>query len=294
MLYMTVQRRWTRILVAIAGSFIYSLGMNYFITPAGLYSGGFLGIGQIIRTLLVQYGGMDFGDLDISGLIYFALNIPVYLLAFRSISGHFGLKSLLCTVCNTIFLSVLIPPAQPILYDVLASSILGGILCGAGIGIMLYDGGSSGGTDILGVYLLKKFPRISVGKINMGFNFAVYAVCAVLFSPQVAIYSIIYSVFAALITDRLHQQNIAVMALVFTKRKDDTLRVFVTERLHRSVTYWPATGAYQNSETDIMCICLSKYELEELRHALQEIDPDAFVVVQEGIQIHGNYKTRLH
>lgn len=294
MLYLTVQRRWTRILVAIAGSFIYSLGMNYFITPAGLYSGGFLGIGQIIRTLLVQYAHMDFGSVDISGLIYFALNIPVYLLAFRSISGHFGIKSLLCTVCNTIFLSVLIPPAQPILYDVLASSILGGILCGAGIGIMLYDGGSSGGTDILGVYLLKKFPRISVGKINMGFNIGVYLVCAVLFSPQVAIYSIIYSVFAALITDRLHQQNIAVMALVFTKRKDDALRVFVTETLHRSVTYWPAVGAYQNSETDIMCICLSKYELEELRHALQEIDPDAFVVVQEGIQIHGNYKTRLH
>lgn len=294
MLYRTVQHRWTRILVAIAGSFIYSVGMNYFITPAGLYSGGFLGIGQIIRTLLTQYGGMDFGSIDISGLIYFALNIPVYLLAFRSISGHFGLKSLLCTVCNTIFLSVLVPPAQPILYDVLASSILGGILCGAGIGVMLYDGGSSGGTDILGVYLMKKFPRISVGRINMGFNICVYAVCAVLFSPQVAIYSIIYSVFAGLITDRLHQQNIAVMALVFTKRKDDTLRTFVTETLHRGVTYWPATGAYQNSETDIMCICLSKYELEELRQALQTIDPDAFVVVQEGIQIHGNYQTRLH
>ncbi len=91
-----------------------------------------------------------------------------------------------------------------------------------------------------------------------------------------AIYSIIYSVFCGLIVDRLHQQNIAVMAWVFSKRQDDALRDYVTGTLHRSVTYWPATGAYQNSETNVMCICMSKYELEDFRHAMLEIDPDAF------------------
>lgn len=293
MLYSTVQHRWTRIILALVGSFIYSVGINYFATPAGLYTGGFLGVGQIIRTLLVQNCGMDFGQFDVAGLIYFALNIPVYLLAFRSISGHFGVKSLLCTVCNTIFLSILTPPAEPILYDVLAASILGGIIAGAGIGLMLYDGGSSGGMDILGVYFLQKFPSVSVGKVNMGFNIALYVVCLLLFNVQVAIYSIIYSVFSGLIVDKLHQQNIAVMAWVFTKRKDAALREYVTTTLHRSMTYWDGTGAYQNNETEIFCICLSKYELEELRHALQTIDPEAFLVVQEGVQIHGNYKSRV-
>lgn len=293
MLYTTVQHRWTRIVLAVVGSLIYSVGINYFVTPAGLYTGGFLGVGQIIRTLLVQNCGMDFGGVDIAGLIYFALNIPVYLIAFRSISGHFGAKSLLCTVCNTIFLSVLVPPAEPILYDVLAASILGGIIAGAGIGLMLYDGGSSGGMDILGVYLLQKFPGVSVGKVNMAFNITLYIVCLLLFNVQVAIYSIIYSVFSGLIVDKLHQQNIAVMAWVFTKRKDNALRDYVTGKLHRSMTYWDGTGAYQNNETEIFCICLSKYELEELRHALQTIDPEAFLVVQEGVQIHGNYKKNI-
>ena len=290
MLYSTVQHRWTRLVLAVVGSLIYSVGINYFVTPAGLYTGGFLGVGQIIRTLLIQNCGMDFGNFDIAGLIYFALNIPVYLLAFRSISGNFGAKSLLCTVCNTFFLSVLVPPAEPILYDVLAASILGGIIAGAGIGLMLYDGGSSGGMDILGVYLIKKFPGVSVGKVNMTFNIMLYIVCLLLFNVQVAIYSIIYSVFSGLIVDKLHQQNIAVMAWVFTKRKDNALRDYVTEKLHRGMTYWDGTGAYQNSETEIFCICLSKYELEELRHALQTIDPEAFLVVQEGVHIHGNYK----
>ena len=293
MLYTTVQHRWTRIILAVVGSLIYSVGINYFVTPAGLYTGGFLGVGQIIRTLLVQNYGMDFGGVDIAGLIYFALNIPVYLIAFRSISGHFGAKSLLCTVCNTIFLSVLVPPAEPILYDVLAASILGGIIAGAGIGLMLYDGGSSGGMDILGVYLLQKFPGVSVGKVNMAFNITLYIVCLLLFNVQVAIYSIIYSVFSGLIVDKLHQQNIAVMAWVFTKRKDNALRDYVTGKLHRSMTYWDGTGAYQNNETEIFCICLSKYELEELRHALQTIDPEAFLVVQEGVHIHGNYKKNI-
>lgn len=288
MLYTTVQHRWTRILLAVAGSFIYSVGINYFVTPAGLYTGGFLGVGQIIRTLLTTNLGLHF-SFDIAGVIYFALNIPVYLLAFRSISGHFGLKSLLCTVCNTVFLSILVPPAEPILYDVLAASILGGMIAGAGIGLMLYDGGSSGGMDILGVYLLKKFPNFSVGKVNMAFNVALYVICLLLFNVQVAIYSIIYAVFSALIVDRLHQQNIAVMAWVFTKKKDAALRDYVTKTLRRSVTYWDGTGAYSNSETNILCICLSKYELEELRHAMHELDPDAFLVVEEGVHIHGNY-----
>lgn len=288
MLYTTVQHRWTRILLAVAGSFIYSVGINYFVTPAGLYTGGFLGVGQIIRTLLTTNLGLHF-SFDIAGVIYFALNIPVYLLAFRSISGHFGLKSLLCTVCNTVFLSILVPPAEPILYDVLAASILGGMIAGAGIGLMLYDGGSSGGMDILGVYLLKKFPNFSVGKVNMAFNVALYVICLLLFNVQVAIYSIIYAVFSALIVDRLHQQNIAVMAWVFTKKKDAALRDYVTKTLRRSVTYWDGIGAYSNSETNILCICLSKYELEELRHAMHELDPDAFLVVEEGVHIHGNY-----
>lgn len=129
MLYNTTRQRWARVALAVLGSLIYSIGINYFVTPAGLYSGGFLGVGQIIRTLLITNLGLNFGSLDVAGLIYFALNIPVYLIAFRSISGHFGIKSLLCTICNTAFLSLLTPPAEPILYDVLASSILGGHHC---------------------------------------------------------------------------------------------------------------------------------------------------------------------
>ena len=293
MLYNTTRHRGTRIALAVLGSLIYSVGINYFVTPAGLYTGGFLGVGQIIRTLLIPEVGLDFGSLDVAGLIYFALNIPVYLIAFRSISGHFGLKSLLCTVCNTAFLSLLTPPAEPILYDVLASSILGGMIAGAGIGLMLYDGGSSGGMDILGVYLMKKAPGMSVGRINMTFNTTLYIICLILFSPQVAIYSIIYSVFCGLIADRLHQQNIAVMVWVFSKRQDDALRDYVTGTLHRSVTYWPATGAYQHNETNVMCICMSKYELEDFRHAMLEIDPDAFLVTDEGVRVHGNYRAKI-
>ena len=115
MLYNTTRQRWARVALAVLGSLIYSIGINYFVTPAGLYSGGFLGVGQIIRTLLITNLGLNFGSLDVAGLIYFALNIPVYLIAFRSISGHFGIKSLLCTICNTAFLSLLTPPAEPIL-----------------------------------------------------------------------------------------------------------------------------------------------------------------------------------
>ncbi len=89
MLYSTVQHRWTRIILAVAGSFIYSVGISYFVTPAGLYTGGFLGVGQIIRTLLVQNCGMDFGQFDVAGLFRLEcsglfVGVPLHIRTFRS------------------------------------------------------------------------------------------------------------------------------------------------------------------------------------------------------------------
>ena len=80
MLYSSVQHRWTRIILAVVGSFIYSVGINYFVTPAGLYTGGFLGVGQIIRTLLVQDLGLTFGGLEHPCL---SDRIPIHIGAFR-------------------------------------------------------------------------------------------------------------------------------------------------------------------------------------------------------------------
>ena len=84
-----------KLLMAIFGTLAFSFGVNYFIVPIGLYNGGFVGIGQIVRTVLVQYAGMDFGDVDIAGLIYFLCNVPLFILAFHSLGRCFFIKTVI-------------------------------------------------------------------------------------------------------------------------------------------------------------------------------------------------------
>ena len=136
---------WKRNITAVVGMLIFSMGINFFIVPADLYNGGVLGVSQIIRTFLVRYLHLFSGSTDIAGIINMILNVPLFILAYFSISKNFFVKTLVCVVSQTLFLSVVPIPAKPIVADALSASIIGGIFGGAGIGIALRSGGSSGG-----------------------------------------------------------------------------------------------------------------------------------------------------
>ena len=114
-----------------------------------------------------------------------------------------------------------------------------------------------------------------------------------LFQPEIAIYSVIYNYFSAMVLDRMHQQNVSVEALIFTRDDQDKLARFIIEKLGRGVTYWNGVGAYTGTDLHVLCVCLSKYEIEELLHTVHTIDPHAFVTVQEGVRVHGNFQRKL-
>ena len=92
---------------------------------------------------------------------------------------------------------------------------------------------------------------------------------------------------------RSHQQNVSVKAMIFTKEDESALGRFVMDKLGRGVTWWNGTGAYTGQPVHVLFVCLSKYEIEELRHAVHAIDPHAFLVVQEGVQVDGNFHRKL-
>ena len=196
---------------------IFSMGINLFVVPAELYNGGVLGISQIIRTLLIRYAHLHFGSVDIAGLINLLFNIPLFFLAYRSVSKSFFVRTLICVVSQTMFLTVIPIPAIPLVEDTLTASLIGGIVAGAGIGIALQSGGSSGGMDILGVYYTKRRQDFSVGRLSLGVNLVIYLACALLFDITVVIYCIIYTAVSTLIMDRTHSQNISTEVFIFTK-----------------------------------------------------------------------------
>ncbi len=283
----------TRILTAAAGMLLFSFGVNSFIVPAGLYNGGLLGFSQIIRTVLVRYAHLDFGGMDVAGIINLLLNVPLFLLAYFSIGKGFFLRTVICVLSQTIFLTVIPVPAVPIVEDTLTASLIGGIIAGAGIGISLQSGGSSGGMDILGVYFTKKYQDFSVGKLNLGINLLIYTACALLFDIKVVIYCIIYTSINTLILDRTHTQNINTGVLIFTKEDPAKMSDYILVNLIRGVTYWEAEGGYTKEKTNIIFTVVSKHELAALRRKLKQIDPHAFLVSKENVGIDGKFEKHL-
>lgn len=292
MLYATLHNRWLRLAAAVFGELLSAAALNLFIVPLALYTGGLMGLCQVMNTLMAWFG-ISFGNYDVAGILYFLLNIPILLLAYKNLGRGLVIRTVICTVAYSLFYSVIPTPAAPILEDTLTSCLLGGILTGIGSGIVLTCGCSGGGLDIVGLCLSKRGSRFTVGKFSLGFNAVLYAACALLFSPAVAIYSIIYNYFSAMVLDRMHQQNVSVQAMIFTRGDERALAQFIIDKLGRSVTYWNGVGAYTGEAVHVLFVCLSKYEIEELRHTVHIMDPHAFLVFQAGVQIDGNFIRKL-
>lgn len=280
-----------RSLISIFGAFLYAAGINLFVVPAGLYTGGVMGVCQVIRTVLAEFFHLDFGNLDIAGIIYYIINVPIFIIAFTRLGRKFFAKTLITVTAITVFMSV-IPPVV-IVEDVMAACIVGGIVSGAGVGILLRMGSSGGGMDVVGVLLTKWKRDFSVGKVNLLVNLVLYGTCLFLFDVEVVVYSIIYAAVYSVAMDKMHTQNINVEVNVITKADTTALEKEVFQELGRGITKWSALGAYTYDRSHVLYIMLSKYEVNQLKTIIHKYDPNAFIVVNEGVSVDGNYLKKL-
>ena len=136
--------RWLKLCVGVLGALVVATSINLFVVPHGLYTSGLLGFCQLIRTILVQKLGLT-PAFDVAGILYLLLNIPLLLLAWKNLGRAFVVRTLICTVSCSVFLTVIPVPAEPIIEDLLTSCLLGGIVCGFAGGLILTCGCSSGG-----------------------------------------------------------------------------------------------------------------------------------------------------
>ena len=272
------------------GTFIFALGINIFVVPTGLYSGGFLGTAQIIRTVIEKLSGITF-SFDISGIISFALNIPLLLLVYKTVGKAFVFKTAFCLGFQTILLSVI--PIKPIIEDPLTACIIGGLLYGFGVGLILRNGGSSGGVDVIGMYFAKK-SKISVGRVNLTINVFVYVIAFILVRDiEKIIYTLIYAGISMIALDRMHIQNINSEVIIISQKNNAEIQEALMKEMRRGVSYWDGYGAYTGEGRRVLYIVVSKYELPNLHKIVARIDPKAFISVKNGVDITGNFEKRL-
>ena len=278
------------IIKMIIGSIMFCGAINTFVVPNGLYTGGMLGLSQLIRSIIIDVFKLNI-TFDFSGILYYLINVPLFYIAYKNLSKTFFFRTLIVISIHTILLTVI--PTISILDDKLTNVLVGALLSGSGIGMILSCGASSGGSDIIGLTLAKKNNELSVGKLGLILNIFIFSITGIMYGIQTMIYSIINSFIESLTIDKMHEQNICSTAFIFCKKNPKVLNNYIKNELGRDFTYWDAKGGDDDSRTYIIYTALSKYELIKLERKIKESKFPAFMVKSDGVGIKGEFEKKF-
>ena len=146
---------------------------------------------------------------------------------------------------------------------------------------------------MLGILLIRWKKDFSVGKVSLLMNLVLYGICFTLFDMETVVYSIIYASVYSVAMDRVHTQNITVEAKIITKADTGALEKAILDEIYRGVTKWSTLGAFTYDQSHLLYVTLSKYEVSRLKAVVRKFDPNAFIVITEGVSVDGNFLRKL-
>ena len=262
----------------ILGSVIFALGFNLFLEPNSLNAGGISGLAMILVHLL------DFGSV---GLITFVVNLPLFILGGMKIGKKFLIGSLAGMLATSIALDVLVVLPTPQV-DPLLAALYGGLICGLGLGMVFSTGGSTGGSDIIVRVLKLRWANVPIGIINSVFDFTVAILTGLAFWDMSRT---LYSGVAIFVTGRIidavvYRFDYSKVALIISDHHEDITRM-INHDLDRGATYLHGEGSYSHQDKKVVLTVVKKQQIAELKRLVVEIDPNAFIVVQEAHQVLG-------
>ena len=278
------------ILLNTAGVILFCMAINLFVQPAHLYSGGVFGLAQLLNNLFNHIFGLSINATSIINLL---MNIPLFILAYKKISRSFCTRTIYTIAIQTIMLLVIPIPDKTLVEEVITNVLIGGTLAGVGCAFILSSTGSTGGTDIVGIVLTNKYPEFSVGKNAIAFNTLVFGISGIVYGISIMIYSIMYSIVENISLDKLHEQNISSSALIFSKDKPNDILKFIKNDLKRGATWWKGTGEYNRTDTYVVYVVLSRYELHKLEKYIKVTKQNVFLTKSDFVQVEGDFAKRL-
>ncbi len=270
------------LLLITIGSVVFMVGVNAILIPKGFLNGGVVGVALILVYL--------FPTLKL-GFVYALLNVPLFLLGWFHISRRFIVFSILGTLIFSATAELVRIPAFPIHEPILAA-ILAGLICGLGAGLVLRSQGSAGGVDILAVYLNKKL-SLRFGMTTMLFNALVLIIGGILFNLEMALYTMIFVYIQSRVIDGVITGfNVRKSVMVISDEGEKIAERIMTE-LKRGVTYLEGAGAFTGHSKRIVFSIITLTELAAIKAMVFDIDPHAFVVVNDTLDVLGKRHGQL-
>jgi uncharacterized membrane-anchored protein YitT (DUF2179 family) len=257
--------------------------IELFLVPNSIIDGGIIGISLLINYLT-----------DISfGILVFVINIPFLYAGYKNIGKTFFISSLF----SIILLAIIEPNLhhfEPFTTEPLLATVFGGLLLGAGVGIVIRNGGALDGTEILGILLSKKIP-FSVGEFVMFFNIFVFGWAGFVLGWEQAMYSILTYYIASKTIDATIQGLDETKAAIIVSDEYEELSDAITHRLGRGVTKLYGKGGYRDQDKEVIYVVVTRLEVAKLKSIVSEIDPKAFTTIMDTQESHGGrFKTAIH
>lgn len=268
-------------LLIIVGTALMATAITSCFDAAGLVTGGFSGISILVKAGTKSLYGNGI-PLWVTNLV---LNIPVFLLAAKIKGIAFVKKALLGDLSLTVWLAVL--PAWKLSGDFLLVALYGGLLQGVGIGLVFLGGGTTGGTDLLAAIIQNFMRHYSIAQIMQFVDGAVVLVGMYVFGVERALYAIIAVYFVTKVSDGIIEGlKFSKSVYIITEKPDEVSRM-VMEDLDRGITGISAKGMYSGQDKLMLFCVVGKKELVHLKEMIDEIDPNAFVIVGDAREVHG-------
>lgn len=273
---MTTTRTYIKdTVLIIAGIFSVSMGLKGFLLSSHFIDGGVTGISMLLSSLT---------GWSLSVLLP-VFNLPFLILGYYQIGRDFALKSALGITGLALCLAVV--PFPDVTPDLLLTAVFGGVFIGAGIGLAMRGGAVLDGTEAAALLLSRRSAMLRVGDIILVINVFIFGLAAFFLGIEVALYSMITYFGAAKAIDFIVHGIEEYTAVIIVSDKADTIRLMLTEDLKKGVTVLKGQKGYgkrghDRHDTDVLYSVVTRLELSNIRDAVEQIDPNAFII-QHGI-----------
>ena len=282
MLFDGLQSIFLNIGLITIGSIVFVIGMHSLLIPQHFVSGGITGL-----AMLAHY---RVASLDV-GASFFVLNLPLLLLGWFTISRRF----ILYTIFGMGFFSLAAKMIRtPVLQidDPLLAAVFAGAICGIGGGLILRSVGSAGGFDVLGIYINQRF-GLRPGIVVFVLNLLPLVLSGLLYSLEIVLYSVIYSfVYGKIVDVVVTGMNQRKSVLIVSKHSHEIAH-YILDDVKRGVTFLKGEGAYSGEAQDVILTISTLHEAPRLKAHIFSIDPKAFVVVNDTLEVLGQRHGQL-
>lgn len=263
----------------VAGSAVTALAYNLFLIPHRIVPGGAGGIAMILNYFFATP----------VGLTILVINIPLFVLGVKVIGRTYGVKSILGIAISSLLIDgfTYVLHLGPATDNKILACVFGGIMLGAGLGLVFRGGGSTGGSDIVG-QVLNRYTNLSTGTAILMVDFVVISAAGLCFGQfELALYGYLNLYLQTRAIDLVLEGLSYTRALFIISDSADAVAGAITGKMNRGATVLNATGAYSHEKKDMVFSVMGKREVARAREIVREIDPRAFVIITDVYEVLG-------